>query len=83
MGFYGKNTLLITRTHGSWVVLGTLVSDVEIEPTPPLELDCGQCRLCVDACPTGALAEKGRAAEEMVKHRERISRLALLREVQP
>ena len=43
VGFYGKNTMLITRRHGSWVVLGTLVTDVEVEPTPPLELDCGEC----------------------------------------
>jgi epoxyqueuosine reductase len=59
VGFYGKNTLLITRRHGSWVVLGTLVTDVELEPTPPLDLDCGECRLCIDACPTGALDEPG------------------------
>ena len=59
VGFYGKNTLLITRPHGSWVVLGTLVTDVEVEPTPPLDLDCGSCRLCIDACPTGALDEPG------------------------
>jgi epoxyqueuosine reductase len=59
VGFYGKNTLLITRRHGSWVVLGTLVTDVALEPTPPLDLDCGDCRLCVDACPTGALDEPG------------------------
>jgi epoxyqueuosine reductase len=59
VGFYGKNTLLITRRHGSWVVLGTLVSDVQIEPTPPLDLDCGSCRLCIDACPTNALDEPG------------------------
>ena len=37
VGFIGKNTMLITRTHGSWVVLGTLVTDVEIEHPPPLE----------------------------------------------
>ena len=59
VGFYGKNTMLITRRHGSWVVLGTLVSDVEIESSPPLDLDCGECRLCVDACPTDALDKPG------------------------
>jgi epoxyqueuosine reductase len=59
LGFYGKNTMLITRRHGSWVVLGTLVTAAEVEATPPLELDCGSCRLCIDACPTGALDEPG------------------------
>ncbi len=59
VGFYGKNTLLITRRFGSWVVLGTLVTDVEIEPNGPLELDCGSCTLCIEACPTGALDEPG------------------------
>jgi epoxyqueuosine reductase len=59
IAFYGKNTMAITRRHGSWVVLGVLVTDVEIDPTPALELDCGECRLCIDACPTGALDEPG------------------------
>jgi len=59
VGFYGKNTMLITRRHGSWVVLGTLITDVELESTPPLGLNCGECRLCIDACPTGALDEPG------------------------
>jgi len=59
VGFYGKNTMLITRRHGSWVVLGTLVTDAEIEPSDPLATDCGACRLCIDACPTRALDEPG------------------------
>jgi epoxyqueuosine reductase len=59
VGFYGKNTMLITRRHGSWVVLGTLVTDVELEPTEPLATDCGDCRICIDACPTGALDDPG------------------------
>jgi epoxyqueuosine reductase len=59
VGFYGKNTLLITRRHGSWVVLGTLVTTVDIAATAPLDADCGTCTLCIDACPTGALDEPG------------------------
>ena len=59
VAFYGKNTMAITRRFGSWVVLGTLVTEAELEPTPPLDLDCGQCRLCIDACPTDALDEPG------------------------
>jgi epoxyqueuosine reductase len=59
IAFYGKNTMAITRRHGSWVVLGVLVTDVEVEASPPLELDCGECRLCIDACPTGALDDPG------------------------
>jgi len=59
VGFYGKNTMLITRRHGSWVVLGTLVTSAEIEATPPLDAGCGSCTLCIDACPTDALGEVG------------------------
>ena len=59
IAFYGKNTLAITRRHGSWVVLGALVSEVEIEPSEPLDAGCGSCTLCIDACPTGALDEPG------------------------
>jgi epoxyqueuosine reductase len=59
VGFYGKNTMLITRHHGSWVVLGTLVTTAALEPTAPLDAGCGSCTLCIDACPTGALDEPG------------------------
>jgi epoxyqueuosine reductase len=59
IAFYGKNTLAITRRHGSWVVIGTLVSDRDVDPSPPLDAGCGSCTLCIDACPTGALDEPG------------------------
>jgi epoxyqueuosine reductase len=59
LGFYGKNTMLITRRHGSWVVLGTLITDTTVESSSPLDADCGSCTLCIEACPTNALDEPG------------------------
>ena len=59
VGFLGKNTMLITRSHGSWVVLGTLVTTAALEATAPVDAGCGSCTLCIDACPTGALDEPG------------------------
>lgn len=59
IAFYGKNTMAITRQFGSWVVLGALVTDVELEPSLRLDAGCGDCRICIDACPTGALDEPG------------------------
>jgi epoxyqueuosine reductase len=60
----GRNTMAISRRHGSWVVLGILVTDAELEPTQadPEQAAwdaCGSCRACIDACPTGALLEDG------------------------
>ncbi|MFN8223950.1 MAG: tRNA epoxyqueuosine(34) reductase QueG [Gaiellales bacterium] len=59
IAFYGKNTMAITREHGSWVVLGTLVTDIEFQSSPRLRPGCGSCTLCLEACPTGALDEPG------------------------
>ncbi len=59
VGFYGKNTMVITRAHGSWVVLGTILTTAEIEPSEPLRAGCGSCTLCIDACPTDAIVEPG------------------------
>jgi epoxyqueuosine reductase len=55
LGFFGKNTNLLTRTHGSYVLLGAVLTDVPLPPDPPTIADCGACTLCLDACPTGAL----------------------------
>jgi len=65
VGFYGKNTLIITPEHGSWVVLGALVTDVDVPVDQPLQLDCGECRICIDACPTGALDTPGEVDAEL------------------
>jgi len=60
----GKNTMAITRRHGSWVVLGVLVTDADLAAThadaETAAWDaCGECRACIDACPTGAILEEG------------------------
>lgn len=58
LGWYGKNTMILVPRHGSWVMLGELVVDIEIEPDPPLKPKCGRCTRCLDVCPTGALVSE-------------------------
>ncbi len=71
LGFRGKNGMLISKQHGNWLFLATLVTRAVIEPDAPLRknlhvgadesagLLCGKCTRCIDACPTSAILEPG------------------------
>jgi epoxyqueuosine reductase len=58
LGWIGKHTNLITRDYGSWVFLGELLLDAELEyDVARVEDHCGTCTLCIESCPTGAIVE--------------------------
>src|SRR5690625_598762 len=59
IGFIGRNGLLITKEFGSYVYLGEIITNIPFEPDPLVDYDCGDCRRCIDSCPTQALLGNG------------------------
>ena len=55
IGFIGKNGLVISKEFGSYMFLGELITNLELEPDQPVDYDCGDCNRCVEACPTSCL----------------------------
>ena len=58
MGWIGKSCLLITPDRGPRVRWGTILSDAPLNPGRPMEKTCGECVMCVEACPVGAFTGK-------------------------
>ena len=68
LGFTGKNAMLISRRHGNWLFLASILTRVELTPDEPVRqkfstadvgLLCGKCTRCLDACPTQAFVSPG------------------------
>ena len=57
LGWIGKNGNLISTSHGSWLLLGHLLTDLELDADQPAQPLCGGCSRCLPACPTDALKE--------------------------
>lgn len=59
IGWWGKNTMILAPGLGPWLLLGSVLTDADLEPDPPDVRDCGSCSACLPACPTGALVAPG------------------------
>lgn len=57
VGWIGKHSNLVSADHGSWLLLGEILTTVELEPDAPATDLCGSCTLCIQACPTDAITE--------------------------
>lgn len=57
LGWIGKHSNLVSSEHGSWLLLGEILTTLELEADEPATDLCGSCTLCIQACPTGAITE--------------------------
>ena len=58
LGWIGRNNLLVNEEYGSQFRLASVLTDADIDPDTPVAAGCGTCRLCIDACPVGAIKER-------------------------
>ncbi|GJE07649.1 Epoxyqueuosine reductase [Methylobacterium jeotgali] len=54
LGWQGKHTVLVSRSHGNWLLLGAIYTSADLAPDAAEGDHCGSCRRCLDACPTNA-----------------------------
>lgn len=59
VGWIGRSTMILSPGSGPWQLLGSVATDLEIEPDEPMRRTCGTCEACLPACPTGAIGSEG------------------------
>lgn len=79
LGWIGKNSLMINKNFGSFIFICEIICDIKLKPDTELYGDhCGNCTICIDCCPTGAIYEEGRIdaslciAYHTIEHKEEI-----------
>jgi epoxyqueuosine reductase len=80
LGFIGKNTCLITKEFGSWVLLSEIITDLELSSSSmekPRGLSCGTCTRCIDACPTNAITIDPKTGRTQINAKKCISYLTI------
>ncbi|NLI61680.1 MAG: hypothetical protein GX375_09690 [Clostridiales bacterium] len=71
VGYFGKNALIHTLEYGSWISLHCILTDAPLSPDKGMDRisDCGDCNLCMRACPTGAIGQEGEfTASKCIRH---------------
>lgn len=71
VGYYGKNALIHTAEFGSWISIHYILTDAKLPPDDSMDeiSDCGDCNLCMKACPTGAIEQEGQVmVSKCIRH---------------
>lgn len=66
VGWTGLSTMVLSPGHGPWLLLGSVVTDADLETTTPMKRTCGTCTACLPACPTGAITGSGLDASRCI-----------------
>lgn len=66
VGWLGKSTMLLAPGQGPWMLLGSVVTDADLDVTTPMRRTCGTCVACIPACPTGAITPHGLDARRCI-----------------
>lgn len=83
VGYFAKNQLIINEKYGSYLFLGIVFIDVELndEFILPINDSCGNCRKCIDACPVGALSENGYEIDKCISYYNQAKRILSEKEI--